>query len=201
MPDRRCGPGLRPPRFFMGEGAAMPIDPAKYAWLGNLSPLPRMVLEARALLGTVETPGAGNNPRIMAWAHEVGGSVETTYTADSVAWCGLFMAVIARRAGKTPVKDPLWALNWASFGMPAGQPALGDVLTFMREGGGHVALYVGEDNQAYHVLGGNQSDQVCFTRIEKMRLRSARRPLYMNRPATVKPYILAAQGGLSSGEA
>ena len=178
----------------------MPIDPKKYAWLDALSPLPKMIVEARKLLGTVEKPGAANNATIMSWADELGGSVERIYTADSVPACGLFMAIVAKRAGKTPPVDPLWALNWGKFGTSVGQPGLGDVLTFMREGGGHVALYIGEDTQAYHVLGGNQGDQVCFTRIEKTRLRVARRTPYMTMPGTVKPYILAAQGGLSTGE-
>jgi cell wall-associated NlpC family hydrolase len=40
---------------------------------------------------------------------------------------------------------------------------LGDVLVFRRGGGGHVALYVGEDEEAFHVLGGNQADR-CASR-------------------------------------
>ena len=35
---------------------------------------------------------------------------------------------------------------------------LGDILTFKRNGGGHVGLYVGEDKDCYHVLGGNQGN-------------------------------------------
>ncbi len=178
----------------------MPIDPNHYRWLDGLSPLPRMIVEARKLLGTIETPGAKDNSIIMAWAHEIGGSVEKLYTADSVAWCGLFMAMVARRAGKAAPADPLWALNWRNFGTPVGQPGLGDVLVFMREQGGHVALYVGEDSTAYHVIGGNQSDQVCFTRIDKLRMRAARRPAYTVIPATVKPYILKAEGAISTNE-
>ena len=178
----------------------MPIAASNYAWLDTLGTLPRMVVEARSLLGTVETPGAGNNPTIIAWAKEIGGSVKNVYTADSVPWCGLFMAVVAKRAGKTPVNDPLWALNWNNFGSPAGQPVLGDVLTFMRNGGGHVAIYIGEDHDAYHVIGGNQSDQVCYTRMEKARLKQARRTPYMNMPASCKPYILSATGPLSTNE-
>lgn len=111
------------------------------------------------------------------------------------------MSVVAKRAGKTPVAGPLWVLNWGKFGEPAGQPALGDVLTFMRERGGHVALYIAEDSKAYHVIGGNQSDQVCYTSIAKERLHAARRPLYMNKPPTVRPYIVASGGALSGNEA
>ena len=177
----------------------MPIDPKSYAWLDTLAPpLPRMVTEARKLVGIHEAPGSVNNPVILSWAKEVG--LDHEYTADSVAWCGLFMALIARRAGKTPPAGPLWALNWAKFGDPAGQPALGDVLTFIRPGGGHVALYIAEDDTTYHVIGGNQSDQVCYTRIEKERLHSARRPHYMSAPVCVRPYRVSAQGGISTNE-
>ena len=80
-------------------------------------------------------------------------------------------------------------------------PMLGDVLTFKRDGGGHVALYVGEDAGFYHVLGGNQSDQVCITRIARSRLHKARRPKYNAQPANVRKIALAASGKVSSNEA
>jgi uncharacterized protein (TIGR02594 family) len=174
--------------------------PKAYEWLLQIKPLPRMVQEALKLHGTAETMGAKDNPVIVAWAKEIGPAAERHYYADEVPWCGLFAAVIAKRAGKALPMDPLWALNWKNFGIETQQPALGDVLTFQREGGGHVGLYVGEDKDCYHVLGGNQSDQVCFTRIIKGRLKGARRPYYQNQPKTVKPYILAATGGISSNE-
>lgn len=174
--------------------------PAQYQWLNNVGLLPKMIQEALKEYGTLETPGAANNVKIMAWATETG--LKNVYTADSVPWCGLFMAVVAKRAGKTYPSGPLWALNWAKFGVEAGQPHLGDVLTFTRDGGGHVGLYVGEDAQAYHVLGGNQSDAVNIKRIEKKRLYKARRPVYsIGAPPSAKPYILAATGGLSTNEA
>ena len=179
----------------------MPIDPKNYAWLDRLAPLPRMIAEARKLLGIVEVPGKADSPIIMGWADELGGAIERAYTADAVPWCGLFLAIVAKRAGKAVPDEPLWALNWGNFGERVAQPGLGDVLTFQRPGGGHVALYIGEDKAAYHVLGGNQSDQVCYARIAKIRLRAARRPAYVAKPATAKPYILAATGALSRNEA
>lgn len=177
----------------------MPELPAAYRWLTTLGLLPLMVEKALELLGTVETPGQGNNATILKWANEVG--LQRVYTADSIPWCGLFMAVVARRAGKSLPTSPLWALSWAKFGIDGGQPRLGDVLSFVRDGGGHVALYVGEDTEAYHVLGGNQHDCVCFTRIPKERLYRVRRPAYINMPATAAPHILAAGGELSRNEA
>lgn len=39
---------------------------------------------------------------------------------------------------------------------------LGDVLVFPRGAGGHVAFYVGEDSRHFHILGGNQDNQVSI---------------------------------------
>ncbi|KRR18138.1 TIGR02594 family protein [Bradyrhizobium retamae] len=173
--------------------------PAQYAWLSK-EPGPKMILEALKLFGTVEAAGSKDNPTILAWAAEVG--LAKTYSHDSIPWCGLFAAVVAKRAGKGVVDSPLWALSWAEFGKPAeGGAMLGDVLTFKRDGGGHVAMYVGEDASAYHCLGGNQSDQVCITRIAKARLYRARRPIYNVQPANVRKIVLVANGKLSSNEA
>jgi hypothetical protein len=38
------------------------------------------------------------------------------YVTDSTPWCGLLAAVVMKRAGWDPVKNPLWALNWSKFG-------------------------------------------------------------------------------------
>lgn len=179
----------------------MRVLPDAYRWLATLNPLPRMIAEALKLLGTVEAAATANSPTIIGWADEIGGKVEDVYNADSIPWCRLFMAIVAKRAGKQVPTDPLWALNWAQFGVAAGQPMLGDVLTFVRPGGGHVGLYVGEDAAAYHVLGGNQCDQVGFTRIAKSRLHEVRRPAYSIIPSTVRLYRVKGAGQLSRDEA
>lgn len=177
---------------------------SKYQWLLNEGG-PRMISEALKLYGTIEAPGKTNNPTIVAWAKEVGGKVQTVYKADEIPWCGLFMAVVAQRAAKAVVKDPLWALNWGTFGKATDTPMLGDVLVFVRktaEGktAGHVALYVGEDASYYHILGGNQSDKVCITRIDKKRLYAARRPNYNVQPKNVRVIKLSNTGTISSNE-
>lgn len=176
-----------------------PLPPA-YGWLDDLRPLPRMLEEARKLYGTFEVAGPASNPLILEWAKEVG--LARTYLEDGIPWCGLFMAVVAKRGGKPIVEGPLWARNWAKFGKAADKALLGDVLVFRRgQGSGHVGLYVGEDYGAYHVLGGNQSDGVTITRIAKDRCIAVRRPAYRKAPATAKPVQLAATGTLSTNEA
>lgn len=175
--------------------------PKQYAWLGNEG-APKMIVEALKLFGTIETPGAGNNKTILDWATEVGGNVRDVYKADSIPWCGLFMAVVAKRSGKEIPKSPLWALSWATFEERTEEAMLGDTLVFTRKGGGHVGLYVGEDETAYHVLGGNQSDKVCITRILKTRLYTVRRPVWkIAQPPNVRKIVLKSTGNISANEA
>lgn len=173
--------------------------PTKYSWLNRVGPLPRMVQEGLKEYGTLEVPGAGNNAKIIKWDEEIG--KPGLYSQDSVPWCGLWMAVVAHRAGKPVVSGPLWALNWLKFGEDSGQPELGDVLCFIRPGGGHVGLYIGEDHKAYHVLGGNQSDAVTITRIDKGRLQGARNLYKIGPPASARRYILSDTGAMSENEA
>jgi uncharacterized protein (TIGR02594 family) len=172
--------------------------PPPYAWLAREGQ-PKMLVEALKLYGVRETPGPGDTPAVLAWASELN---IKGYTADSIPWCGLFVAVVAHRAGKPLPPNPLWARNWAAWGKPSGQPALADVLVFGRDGGGgHVGLYVGEDAACYHVLGGNQHDSVSITRIAKSRLLEARRFYAVAPPANVRPVRLAASGEISRNEA
>jgi uncharacterized protein (TIGR02594 family) len=174
--------------------------PSAYAWLEK-EPGPKMLREAVALHGVREKIGPADNPEIMQWAKECG----IGYAGDSVPWCGLFMAVCARRAGwiSTPANNALWALNWGHWGDPSPRPMLGDVLTFRRPTGGHVGFYVGEDFTAFHVLGGNQGDAVSIVRILRGRLHKARRaPWRIAQPANVRVVALSMDGApLSTNEA
>ncbi len=176
----------------------------EYQWLLG-EPGPLMIKNALSLYDTMEAPGSANNPVIIGWAKEIGGNILTVYKADEIPWCGLFIAVVVKRSAKQVVKDPLWALNWGTFGKSVDVAMLGDVMVFIRktvEGkrAGHVALYVGEDDECYHVLGGNQSDKVCISRLEKNRLYAARRPNYNVQPGNVRRILLAETGQVSSNE-
>lgn len=177
--------------------------PFGYEWLANVGTLPKTIQEALKLLGVAEVVGKGSNKTIIGWRDELNqaGVKIDGYSDDDIPWCGLFAAIVAHRAGKTVVEDPLWARNWAKFGVSTMQASLGDCLVFGRNGGGHVGWYVAEDSTAYHVLGGNQSNKVCITRVAKDRCIAVRRPPYNVQPASVKPYVVKAGGSLSSNEA
>lgn len=180
------------------------MTPPGYAWLDTIGTLPRTIQQGLRLYGTAEVVGKGSNRTIISWRDElnIAGHPVVGFSDDDVPWCGLFAAVVTHRAGYAPVKNPLWARNWASFGRAVAKPSLGDVLVFVRDGGGHVGFYIAEDATAYHVLGGNQSNRVSITRIAKDRLVAARRPEFaIGQPASVRPYRVAATGALSRNEA
>ncbi|QIG74615.1 putative baseplate hub subunit and tail lysozyme protein [Rhizobium phage RHph_I20] len=176
--------------------------PKGYEYLGAVAG-PKHMLEALLLLGTVEVPGSKNSPVIMTWATELG--LDRAYTGDDVPWCGLFAAICMKRAGRQPVTNPLWALNWSKFGIASPLPSFGDILVKKRKTAtgwaGHVTFIVGEDATHYHCLGGNQSDAVCITRIAKKDAYAIRRPAYVNTPADVKIVKLKATGKTGGSEA
>jgi uncharacterized protein (TIGR02594 family) len=172
--------------------------PEKYKWLEGEG-APKMIVEGLKLVGIHEVAGSQHNPIIMGWAKEL--NLQDTYKADEIPWCGLVHAYLCKLAGKIPVASPLWALNWGKFGQATPIAMLGDTLVFKRPGGGHVACYVGEDAEAYHVMGGNQGDAYGFTRIPKFRLYAIRRPIYsIAQPANVRRIFLTASGSLSTNE-
>lgn len=187
--------------------AALPED---WAFLADEG-APRMLVEALKTYNLRETPGPGNTQSILDMADEIGGWIASWYESDATPWCGLWMAAIAKRAGKAvDLKNPLAALSWSEWGDPAPrlsgfglQPELGDVCVFTRKGGGHVGLYVGETRSGrfLYILGGNQGDAVSITRIARDRLVGARRMYQIGKPGNVRRIVKETTGEVSTNEA
>jgi uncharacterized protein (TIGR02594 family) len=161
--------------------------PEQYQWLNN-EPAPQMIVEALKFYNAVADKGLLN-----LWAKELG--VQNLYSADEIPWCGLFMAMVLQRAHEPLLPNPSWALNWSVFGFYRREPMLGDVLVFRRGTGGHVGLYVGEDEIAYHVLGATHGNCIGVSRWAKARIYAVRRPPYLNgEPANVRKIFLTTGG-------
>ena len=102
-------------------------------------------------------------------------------TPWTVPWCGLLVAHCLRVAmpGVAVPALPARARPWKAWGVPV-RPQLGAVMVFWhyhpRLPFGHAAFYWAEDEEAYHVLGGNQDHRVCVRRYPKSRLVTARWP-------------------------
>jgi uncharacterized protein (TIGR02594 family) len=176
--------------------------PNKYQWLYKEG-APKMLVEALKHYGVLEHVGKGSNPNITKWAKEAG--VSGWYTDDDIPWCGLFVGMVALRAGYPFSANKLLAAKeWAKWGTHADihNAMLWDILVFQRPGGGHVGFYVGENDHAFLVYGGNQSNAVGFTWVAKERCIAVRKPAYkVGQPENVRKIILTEAGELSTNEA
>lgn len=157
--------------------------------------------EALRLIGTKEDESYRSNPEILQWAKKL----NIDYRTDDIPWCGLFVAhcIGATLPDEELPSHPLAARSWAKFGGPS-EAMRGAVLVFWRDskasGRGHVGFYYAEDDEAFHVLGGNQSNAVNLARVAKNRLLAVRWP----RTATVlSGTVVSAQSNepLSHNEA
>ena len=100
----------------------------------------------------------------------------------SLPWCGDFVETCIAVSLPDAVlpTNPYLARNWLKFGATV-TTCFGSVLVFWRGSrngtSGHVGFYYSEDDDHYHVLGGNQTDMICVTKLTKDRLLGARLPL------------------------
>jgi uncharacterized protein (TIGR02594 family) len=121
---------------------------------------PIWLLEGLKWLNTTEAPGAADNPDILEWARAEGGTIAKSYNADSIPWCALYANMVLTKVGLQGT-ETLWALDWSDWGTRLPGPAVGAFAPMKRQGGGHIAIVVGRDqNKNLMCLGGNQSDAV-----------------------------------------
>ncbi|NBC36292.1 TIGR02594 family protein [Novosphingobium sp. FSY-8] len=190
-PDGLPGGRVMAALFPRAAPVASPLFPPVAVW----------VQEARRLYGIRETAGPASNPTILDWAGQMG----IPYRGDDVAWCGLFVGhcISATLPEEHLPANVLGARAWGQFGI-ATPPCPGAVMVFWRKsmasGLGHVGFYAGEDEKAYRILGGNQSDSVSLAWIAKDRLVGARWPASV--PAPIPAAVTVARdAGLSTNEA
>ncbi len=97
-------------------------------------------------------------------------------------WCGDFVETCIALTLPMAVlpTNPYLARNWGKFGTTV-DPCFGSILVFWRGSisgtRGHVGFYYSEDDTHFHVLGGNQSNSINVSKLDKKRLLSAQLPL------------------------
>jgi len=118
-------------------------------------------------------------------------------------WCGDAVETPIRLTlPDEPIpKNPYWALNWQKWGEPT-EPTYGCVISISRPGGGHVAFLVGQDTSRYYCLGGNQSNRIRVSPINKSRFEPAsfRWPITYPREYVHVPWM-TTQEAASTNEA
>lgn len=136
----------------------------------NQQTLPPWMAEANRYMGLHEVKNASKLDGLL--------DMDTS----EIPWCGAFTAFVITQTLPEQLipNNPLWARNWAKFGIQAapvtGQPYYGSVAVFKRNVGGHVGFVVGHDAKYVYVLGGNQTNAVTITRVDKSQLLAYRWP-------------------------
>ena len=127
---------------------------------------------ARKYIGLSEIKASNRHPTIDAWAKTLSGK-----WLLGQPWCGTFCAQVFKEAGlehKIP-KEFFRAKAWENAGTKLDKPAYGCVVTFTRDGGGHVGIVVGKTKTGMlKVLGGNQSDAVNIADFDPKRVTAYR---------------------------
>jgi uncharacterized protein (TIGR02594 family) len=79
---------------------------------------PKWLRVARTKLGTKEAAGSANSATILGWAKRLGTRVlGMVYNADSVPWCGVFVAYCLQDDGIEPVSIAVRATSWSTWGL------------------------------------------------------------------------------------
>lgn len=208
--------GLQP-RGFVGPKTAAALDAIPQTPNKSIVvPMPSVLRVApwlsqmRAMNGLHEGAGRGDNPVILTWPREIAnkfpdlGSDVLWYKHDDVPWCGLTCGICATRAGEKPPHGLLGAGNWESFGQNLGlsHRTPGAIFVYQRVGGHHVTMYESEDDNYYYCRGGNQSDQICVTRIAKSRpVMAVRWGIHTSIPTTGPKHGATPNSKPAAGEA
>lgn len=113
--------------------------------------------EARKYIGEKEVKGADHNPLILEmWRAIKRGGIKD----DETPWCAAFTGFCLEKVG---IKSSRFesAKSYLDWGQKMDKPAIGCIVVFQREGGGHVGFLAGVDLQGrLLILGGNQGDEV-----------------------------------------
>lgn len=132
------------------------------------------LLLARKDIGNAETLGPNDSP----WLRKMWAGLSGSWLLGQ-PWCGGAVAHWMRGAGVAYPKAYYRAKAWLDWGIPLSAPAVGCVVVFDREGGGHVGLVVGRSTGGnLLVLGGNQGNAVTVKPFALSRVLGYRWPMH-----------------------
>lgn len=157
---------------------------------------PRWLTLARRYSGLSEIKGKNHAPEILEMWRALG----LPYRDDETPWCAAFVGFALEASGITSTRSA-WARSYEGWGVKLDWPTVGCVVTFKRDGGGHVGFVTGIDQGGnLMVLGGNQSDAVNIKPFSKSRVTAYRWPAGEPLPDGTMSTV-ASDGKLSTNEA
>ena len=159
---------------------------------------PTWLTEAKKHIGVTEITGPKTNAVIASWLHRL----KAWWNDDETPWCGVFVAACMQVCGFTLPANWMRARAWADWGTRISHPALGCIVVFERQGGGHVGFVVGiAPDGRLMVLGGNQRNRVWVDAFERSRVLAYIWPIGTPDISMYSLPVLAASGASSSNEA
>jgi len=173
--------GIAGPRTRVALDRGLVTGPAAIAPVPATFPDAPWMKVAMGEIGQREVPGSRSNPRII----EYHATTTLRATADETAWCASFVNWCLAQIGVAGTNSAA-AASWLDWGQPS--HAFGGAITVihspaaarsaMSVSGNHVGFLVQESGSRFHLLGGNQSDQVKISSYPKSswQLRGYRRP-------------------------
>lgn len=162
------------------------------------SPIPAWLAEARRHIGTREIKGMKHEPKILTWWRAIrrGGIKD-----DETPWCAAFAGGCLEAVGIVSSRFES-ARSYLGWGVALPAPAVGCIVVFTRDGGGHVGFVEGVDLRGnLMVLGGNQGDEVNVRAFPLTRVSGYRWPAGVPLPGVSKPLPVIAGGIVSTREA
>jgi len=119
---------------------------------------PVWLVEARKYIGLKEIKGPRHNSIILRMWEVIH---SPWFKDDETPWCAGFVGFVLENVGIRSTRSAR-ARSYEKFGIDLRfRPALGAIVVFTRNGGGHVGFIVGVDRSGnWMVLGGNQADMV-----------------------------------------
>ncbi len=143
---------------------------------GELSPMSKVYAVAKSQLGVVEKLIGSN--RIIEKYHAYATKDNKVGSDDSVPWCASFVCYCLEMAGYQSTNSRA-ARSFEKWGTETKTTKIGDIVVFWRKslnsGLGHVGFFAGYDKIGnVIVLGGNQSDKVCFANYKTDKILSFR---------------------------
>jgi uncharacterized protein (TIGR02594 family) len=138
---------------------------------------PKWLVSARAELGTLETPGTADNPKVLQYAKDAG--LAQIINHDAVSWCAAFIGAMLVRNGINGTGKAT-ARSYEAWGESLRSPVLGCVCVLARPPvtwQGHVGFLIGANDTVVQLIGGNQQDSVSIAAFKRSRVVAYRWPV------------------------
>lgn len=119
---------------------------------------PPWLIDARKHIGLREIVGPKHNATILRMWEAIKSS---WFKDDETPWCAGFVGFCLENVGIVSTRSAA-ARSYEKFGLDLRmRPAIGAIVVFKRDGGGHVGFFVGVDKYGnWLILGGNQGNMV-----------------------------------------